>query len=214
MDFSYLLNKSIKNEQKLLAYGFIKNSDFFNIRKKVNDSFYAIINLNDKNVTAEVFDCETDEKYALLNVKNAGGTFVGELRQKVTLLVENIIENCFETTDLKIMLEEWILKELKVSPEFPWKDTPEFAVYRTSKNKWFALLMDVKFKSLGVESDEKVWCVNLKYDSQKIPELIDNHSIFPAYHMNKKHWITVLLSAVTDFEKLKSLVLRSKELTE
>ena len=52
----------------------------------------------------------------------------------------------------------------------------------------------------------------MKADQTEIPNLIDKKSIFPAWHMNKKHWITVLLTAVTDFEKLCEFTQKSWEL--
>lgn len=61
-------------------------------------------------------------------------------------------------------------------------------------------------------AEERVWCVNLKAAPEEIPLLIDAKSIFPAYHMNKKHWITVALTAATDFDKLCDLTGRSFEL--
>lgn len=61
-------------------------------------------------------------------------------------------------------------------------------------------------------AEERVWCVNLKAAPDEIPLLIDAKSIFPAYHMNKKHWITVALTAATDFDKLCDLTGRSFEL--
>ena len=52
----------------------------------------------------------------------------------------------------------------------------------------------------------------MKAAQDEIPNLIDKKSIFPAWHMNKKHWITVLLTAATDFEKLCELTQKSFEL--
>ena len=52
----------------------------------------------------------------------------------------------------------------------------------------------------------------MKANSEAIPSLIDQKSIFPAWHMNKKHWITVLLTAATDFEKRQELTEKSYRL--
>ncbi len=105
--------------------------------------------------------------------------------------------------NLGIMDYSYILNSALLQKEFsapgdkPWSDEGDFtsSVYRCPNGKWFALVMQIKFKSLGFESDETVWAVNLKADAEKIPELTDKKSIFPAYHMNKKYWITVLLGA-------------------
>lgn len=72
--------------------------------------------------------------------------------------------------------------------------------------------MRIKYRQLGLSSDEEVWVVNMKASQDEISNLIDKKSIFPAWHMNKKHWITVLLTAVTDFEKLCELTEESWEL--
>ena len=73
-------------------------------------------------------------------------------------------------------------------------------------------MMEIKYKNIGLDSDEPVDVVNLKADSSLMDSIVDRRSIFPAYHMNKKHWITVLLTKATDFDKLCSLTSRSFEL--
>ena len=73
-------------------------------------------------------------------------------------------------------------------------------------------MMKIKYRQLGLTGDEEVWVVNIKADVNEIPKLIDHKSIFPAWHMNKKYWITILLTAVTDFEKLCGLTRKSYEL--
>lgn len=42
---------------------------------------------------------------------------------------------------------------------------------------------------------EQIWVLNLKCDPNLAPILHDFRAIFPAYHMNKRHWISVDLSA-------------------
>ena len=74
--------------------------------------------------------------------------------------------------------------------------------------------MKIKYRQIGLASDEEVFVVNLKAESDVIPEIIDRKSIFPAWHMNKKHWITVLLTAATDFEKLCALTEQSHNQVE
>lgn len=85
-------------------------------------------------------------------------------------------------------------------------------VFRCPNQKWFALVMEISYKNLGLASDEKVFTVNLKADPERVADLVDKKTIFPAYHMNKKHWITVLLSSATDFELLRSLTEQSRAL--
>lgn len=42
---------------------------------------------------------------------------------------------------------------------------------------------------------ERIWILNLKCDPNLAPILYDFRAIFPAYHMNKRHWISVDLNA-------------------
>lgn len=48
---------------------------------------------------------------------------------------------------------------------------------------------------------EQIWILNLKCDPNLAPILHDFRAIFPAYHMNKRHWISVDLS-VKKFKNL------------
>lgn len=212
MDFTYVLNTAIPKEKALLEYGFKKSGEEYLISTNLDSKFYSIISISNSKIQAQVYETETEEKYFLLDVVSATGTFVSEMRQKVTDKINEIKEQCFYEKDIKNEYCSWINTEIGVQADFPWGDDAEYEVYRLKNNKWFALVMKIKFKNLGFESDEPVWAVNLKADPEKIPELIDRKSIFPAWHMNKKYWITVLLTAVTDLEKLKELTVQSSRL--
>lgn len=211
MDFSHFLNKGNVSHHKLVLYGFCFENETYVLTKDVPDTdFYVKVGISKKAITATVYEKATDEKYVLIDVPTANGAFVSELRNSVCRLMNEVFENCFDLTDVKTKYTEFIAKEFGVASENPWND--EATVYRCANKKWFALLMEVPFAKFGYASLEKVWCVNVKADSEKIKNLIDNKTVFPAYHMNKKHWVTVLLTGVTDFEKLCSLTKRSFEL--
>ncbi len=103
---------------------------------------------------------------------------------------------------------EYIKKKYKVSPEYPWAKYDSNAVFRhTDNRKWFALVMDVKREKLGLHGDEYVDVVNLKVDDMFFRDmLIRQDGIFPAYHMNKQHWTTVLLDGTVPKEKVFELI--------
>lgn len=54
--------------------------------------------------------------------------------------------------------------------------------------------------------------VNLKCESDLIPNLIRESGIYTAYHMNKQHWISVDIEGYEDAEKFKMLVDMSYQL--
>lgn len=99
--------------------------------------------------------------------------------------------------------ERYIEEKYGVQPESPWMKSPEFHVFRHSGNKkWFALTMTIPKNRLGFKVDTMTDVVNLKCDPLMIGPLRDNKKIFPAYHMNKENWVTVLLDGSADSEVL------------
>ena len=54
--------------------------------------------------------------------------------------------------------------------------------------------------------------VNLKCEPDLIPTLIGESGIYPAYHMNKHHKISVNIEGYEDLDKLKILVDMSYQL--
>ena len=215
MDYSYILNKSLPQKEKLLAFGFLEAGNDFALKKEIaGGQFYTEIKLSAETFTADVFETATNEKYVLFNVASAQGAFVGQIRSEVQDLIEEIREKCFISQDIKERYVDFLHSYFNSPGDNPWVAEPydSSTVYRCPNNKWFALIMQIKFKNLGFESDEPVWAVNLK--AENVEAITDKKSIFPAYHMNKKYWITVLLTAVTDFEKLCELTKKSYALVQ
>ena len=92
---------------------------------------------------------------------------------------------------------------------------PNFLVFRhTDNKKWFAVLMDIPGKNLGLTGEEKNSVVNLKCDSRLIGSFRMEPGIFPGWHMNKAHWLTVVLDGTVEDEKIRFLVNISYELTK
>lgn len=110
--------------------------------------------------------------------------------------------------------EKLVSEQFGVDPENPWPENPGHRVFRHSRNnKWFALLMDVQKAKLGLGGEGSIDVVNLKCDPDLIHILRQQEGFFPAYHMNKSHWITVALNSVDD-ETITSLLAQSYALTE
>lgn len=216
MDYSYIFRSAKIKKDSLEATGFATtNGETYTMSPTVSaGAFRADISLSltDQTLTVHLFDTETGEKYALFDMPSSHGAFVASLREEVQQIIDEIRSKCFESKDLKKDYISWIKNQFGAEPDFPWPDTPDYCVFRCPNEKWFALVMRIKYKQLGLSGDEEVWVVNIKTDQAEIPNLIDHKSIFPAWHMNKKHWITVLLTAVTDFEKLCALTQKSYEL--
>ena len=92
---------------------------------------------------------------------------------------------------------------------------PEFAVFRHAKNrKWFAVFMRVDGGKLGLKNAQALEILNLKCKPDLAEILRDGEQILPAYHMNKKYWISVNLSSDVEKEKVFDLIEESFILTK
>lgn len=111
---------------------------------------------------------------------------------------------------------KYIEKKYKEEPEFLWAKSPQNAAIRHSDNrKWFAaLIMDMPRNKLGLKGDGNVDILDLKCNPELIGTLIDGKSYLPGYHMNKEHWITVVLDGALPIQKIYDLIDLSFELTE
>ena len=217
MDYSYIFRSAKIKKDSLEAAGFTTtDGNSYSMNHPVsNGAFNAnfTLSLSEQTLTVHLFDSATGEKYALFDMPNTHGAFIAALREEVQQIIDDIKSKCFETNDLKDDYIAWIKTQFGAEPDYPWPDDAPYSfVFRCPNEKWFALVMKIKYRQLSLTGDEAVWVVNMKASQDEIPNLIDKKSIFPAWHMNKKHWITVLLTAATDFEKLCELTQKSFEL--
>ena len=92
---------------------------------------------------------------------------------------------------------------------------PSFLVFRHNGNrKWFAVIMDIPRKNLKLPGEGEISVVNLKCDTRLIGSFREEPGIFPGWHMNKAHWLSVVLEAGVEADKIKFLVDMSHELTK
>ena len=90
---------------------------------------------------------------------------------------------------------EYCLNTYGTAPDYPFDDWMESAVLRHEDNrKWYAIVMKVSRRKFGFDSDEPVDVVNLKLPTEMFGSFDASDGVYPAYHMNKLHWISVLLS--------------------
>lgn len=100
------------------------------------------------------------------------------------------------------------------SPDYPWAKYPNYAVLRhNDSDKWFALVMDVPKNKIGLDGDEVVDILDIKCDPDEIGGLRQQGGFLPAYHMNKEHWVSVLLDGTVPDDEIRRLIDKSYEFT-
>lgn len=112
-------------------------------------------------------------------------------------------------------IEKYIAEAYDTEAEHPWSKYPDNTVFRHSSNrKWFALVMNVPKEKLGLPGNDTIDIINLKCDTLLLGSFLNEKGIFPAYHMNKAHWISAALDGTIEEEKLKMLLDMSYEQTK
>ena len=197
------------SKEKLLQYGFREEAEKLIYRKEILDSsFFIEIVFVNSQLLIEVYDIEFDEIYSLFSVDSAVGETVQNIREHVEKLLSSILGLAEESGKISSEIIDYCNNKYGENHVNPFKKHPDILAFVNEKNKWYALFSDVDYSKLIKNTDitTKVKILNVKYPTDKILEIIDNKNIFPAYHMNKKHWISIVLDKNIKLETIKELI--------
>ena len=170
-------------------------------------SFLIEIVFVDSQLLVEVYDLEFDEVYSLYSVDSAVGETVQNIREHVENLLRSILGLADQSGKISSEVIDYCNK-YGGNHVNPFKKHLDILAFVNEKNKWYALLSDVEYNKLNKNTDitTKVKILNVKYPTDNILDIIDNQNIFPAYHMNKKHWISIVLDKNIKLETIKELI--------
>ncbi|MEZ7764935.1 MmcQ/YjbR family DNA-binding protein [Gemella sp. 27098_8_92] len=194
------------SEDKLIDFGFQFEENILVFQKNIlNDAFRMEIRLVSTDFEIEIYDLDFNEVYSLFSVDSASGEIVTAIREEVKDVLEKIL--CLESVIYENVLR-YVKERYNSTTVKPFKTNPDIKALVTIKNKWYALFLDVEYSKLQKDSlvDSKVKIINLKHLSSEISTVINNRNVFPAYHMNKNHWISVVLDNNIDIEYVKELI--------
>jgi Uncharacterized protein conserved in bacteria len=112
-------------------------------------------------------------------------------------------------------LIEYITETYDSNAEFPWVRYPDYIVFRHSSNqKWFALVMTVVKEKLGLSGSGTLDILNVKCDPIMITSLREELGFYPAYHMSKANWISIILDGSVSDDIIKLQLDISFDLTD
>ena len=205
------------NSKKAKEYGFIENQGVWTYSSTIlQGDFLMKITVEDSDLTFQVFDQETGELYPQVHMESMRGTFVGSVREACLEELFDIRKACFEvqeflcpqTKRIMALVQEKYGNQL----EYLWEKSPDTAVLRHEDNqKWYAILMRIPWDRLDKGREGLVEAVNLKHD--QVADLLSQNGIYPAFHMNKRYWISLPLDDTLTDEKVLELFERSWFLT-
>ena len=111
-------------------------------------------------------------------------------------------------SSLKEELFAYIEKTYAAQPEYLWMRYPDYAVFRHKDNeKWFALIMDVPGRRLGLDTDARKDILNVKMNDPLWADLMRSRPGFlPGYHISRGNWISILLDGTVPLGEVKRLL--------
>ena len=207
----------------LLQYGFQTVPEGYRYTTCFHDNeFKCILNVSEEGaVNGTVIDSLNDEEFLQLRIENFNGAYVNSIRSAYQDVLQEIAERCcYEVYFVSYQanrIADRIFASYDVKPDFPWGRSPHecSGTFRhADTQKWFALIMRIRSGILQKNDNaEFIDVMNLKSDPERSEALCRINGIYPAYHMNHKKWITVVLNDVLTDDRIMELVEESYRLT-
>ena len=205
------------NSKKAKEYGFVENQGVWTFSSTIlQGDFLVRVIVVDGVLGLQVYDQETGDLYPQVHMKSMRGTFVGSVREACLEVLYDIRKSCFEVQVFLCSQTKRIMTLVQAKYEnqleYLWEKSPDTAVLRHDDNqKWYAVLMKISWEKLDKSREGQVEVVNLKHD--QVADLLVEKGIYPAFHMNKRYWISLPLDDTLSDEQVLELFERSWFLT-
>ena len=205
------------NQEKAHTYGFVENSGVWTYSYQIlQDDFVMTVYITADNVSFQVFDQETGDLYPQVHMESMRGSFVGSVREACLEILYQIRKVCFDVQDFICPQTKRIMTKVQEKYgnqlEYLWEKSPDTAVLRHEDNqKWYAVVMRIPWDKLEKGREGLVEAVNLKHD--QVADLLSKKGIYPAFHMNKRYWLSLALDDTLSDEMVLELIERSWNLS-
>ena len=196
MDVSYLLARWHFVPEKLTAFGFHADHGVWTYAAPLGDLGVELhVTLTENTLTLHVYDPDMGENYLPFEMPNDTGAFAAAVREAAEAVVRRLQDECTVQADGTARIVAYARAQYGTETEQPWEKYPGFCTLKTPENKWYGLVMPVPAKVLGLVGTDTVTVLNVKAAPEKVVALPDGRHYFPAYHMNKKHWLSILIDS-------------------
>lgn len=118
---------------------------------------------------------------------------------------------------MKIHREEifrYVKEKYNTSPDYPWERDVTSAVLRKPNKKWYGLVMNVRRSVIDEKGEGNVDILNVKCTPVVREVLIAERKAIPAYHMNKRLWISIPLDSGISFAEICGVIDESYQLVK
>ena len=218
-----IFEKYQANLEKLQIFGFKKKEKGFVYSQEImNGDFCLRIQLQGEELTYQVMDQETGDEYVQVKMEQMTGEFVGQVREACQEIFLMIRTNCFDEVgflyEQSQRLVTYVADTYKGSLEYLWakhsrKSSTQAAVFRhDGSKKWYGAFMTTDWSKFDSKREGKIEVLNVK--SNDVAKLTQQKGIYPAFHMNKKYWLSLPLDDTLTDQELFSLLDTSFQLTK
>lgn len=228
-----IFNRKKPNFPCLLEHGFVSGPEGYTFSQSFGGGRYqaeVLVTIAGK-VSGRVLELESGDEFLPLRVEQLNNETVQNVREEYAAILHRIAQNCFTSFPFlnaqSNRITSLIGKRYGAHPDFPWDKFPTYGVFRhPSTGKWYGLIMNIPPAKLfakdpsqklrlpeAVVSKAETEVINLKIPTPEIAALHAEKGIFPAYHLNAKHWISVLLEDVLPDERIAALLHESYHIT-
>ncbi len=187
------------NEEKLIHYGFrSENGELVYMRLLPQDNLKIIVEY-DGTIRGRIIDLAFNEEYASFRREGATGYSAGIRQQFIDLLLDirdKCCRNQYFKSEQARRVNNYIYETYDGTPDFLWPNIPSYGAYRLANSKkWYAIIGSVPLYKLDHASNsrQEVEVINVKVDSDKIKDILAQKGYYPAFHMNKKCWVSIIL---------------------
>lgn len=196
------------NPAKLQAYGFRRGESGYVYERVLEESGFGLtVSVTGQGeVSTKLMDPALNEPYTLHLVEGAAGSFVGGIKARYEEILTDIAQKCFEPDVFKFRQARELIAYVRDiygdEPEFLWKKFAGNAVWRRKDTgKWYGVLLTVPKNRLGMDSDDVAEVLDFHIRPEELEKIVDGRTYFPGYHMNKKHWCSIVLDGSVAFEE-------------
>ena len=213
MDLGRMLAHYQLDTKAARKFGFRKNKGIYTWKRELTGALEARFQLSERIFSVQVYDPVEEEEYLPFELDTADGNFVQGIREQVEELVQEILTKCCSCKRQREQLLTYVQEQYGTLPWYPWPEYPEHCPLRVqATGKWYGIVMTIPAQLLGVKQPGNLDILNVKLPPDQVESLCDRLRFFPAYHMNKKYWLTVVLDGTVPLAQVQQLLAESYDL--
>ncbi len=194
-------------EENLLQFGFHRDGDgYLYTTALVDGQFLLTVRAEGGRLDATLTDTDSGEPY-VLHLSDSAGAYVGRVREEYRAVLDRIIDACCESDVFKAQMTKQLIAYVRETYgdelEFLWEKFADNAVWRRRDNrKWYAAILTVSRRKLGLSSDEIVEILDFRMEPEILDKTVDAKRYFRGWHMNKRSWATIVLDGTVAFDEI------------